>query len=140
MLRVTPNLALPDHDLEIRFVRSRGPGGQNVNKVNTRAQLRFDLAGCTQLSPDVKQRLERLAGHLLTQQGHLIIESDRFREQGRNRHDCCERLVALVRQALVKPRPRRPTRPTRGSVERRLSGKRQRSQVKQRRRQVHPDD
>ena len=130
MLRVTPTLALPESELEERFVRASGPGGQNVNKVATAVQLRFDVERSAAITDDVRQRLRLLAGSRLTTDGVLVIDARRHRTQAQNREDARERLAELLRQALVKPKRRRKTRPTKGAVERRIESKRQRSDTK----------
>ena len=130
MLAVTPSLTIPDDEIEERFARASGPGGQNVNKVETAVQLRFDLRGSRVLAVDVKARLERLAGRRLTRDGVLVLIADRFRQQERNRADARERLAALIRAALERPRPRAATRPTKASRVRRLEAKTRRGQVK----------
>ena len=129
-LQVTLGIVIPDDELEEHFVQASGPGGQNVNKVATAVQLRFDARGSSVLSPEVKERLLALAGSRATRDGVIIIDARRHRTQERNRDDARERLVELVRRALETPRPRRPTRPTRASMRRRLESKRQRSEVK----------
>jgi ribosome-associated protein len=140
MLQVTPSIAIDDSELEERFVRASGPGGQNVNKVATSVQLRFDVVRSPSLDDDVRQRLIALAGSRMTSEGVLVIEARRFRTQAGNREDARERLIAFIRQALVKPKRRRKTRPSVGSKERRLETKRRRSDAKERRRDVRGDD
>jgi ribosome-associated protein len=139
MIQVTPTLALDERDLHEEFVRAPGPGGQNVNKVATAVQLRFDLAS-SQLPEDVRARLARLAGRRLTAEGVLVIDAHRYRTRERNRTDALERLLDLVRRAAEPPKPRKPTRPTRASRERRLEGKRQRAGAKRLRRPVSADE
>ncbi|MGH6778845.1 MAG: alternative ribosome rescue aminoacyl-tRNA hydrolase ArfB [Bradyrhizobium sp.] len=132
MLRISRDLSIDENDIEIAFVRASGPGGQNVNKVATSAQLRFDTSGIA-LPSDASARLARLAGQRMTKDGIIVIQAQRFRTQERNRSDAIERLLELLREAMVKPRPRRPTRPTLASKQRRLEGKKRRSDVKSRR-------
>ena len=134
MLFVSPLVQIDERYLVEAFIRASGPGGQNVNKVATAVQLRFDVAGCDTLPDSVAERLRRLAGRRMTTDGVLIIEARRFRTQEHNREDARERLVALIRRALEPPRPRRPTKPTRAARFARLESKRQRSRAKQRRR------
>ncbi|WP_439572696.1 alternative ribosome rescue aminoacyl-tRNA hydrolase ArfB [Phreatobacter sp.] len=126
---VTPFLDLNPDDVTYSFVRASGPGGQNVNKVSTACELRFDLAAAA-LPPDIKARLVPLAGSRLTKDGVLIIQADRFRSQEMNREDALARLVALVARAAVRPKRRIATKPSRASKERRLEGKAKRSGVK----------
>ena len=136
-LLVTSRVRIPDDELEEAFIRSAGPGGQNVNKVATAVQLRFRASASSVLSDEVKARLLKLAGSRATKEGEILLEASRHRTQERNRQDARDRLVALVREALVPPPPpRRKTRPTRGSVERRLEAKKGRSDTKRMRGRV----
>jgi ribosome-associated protein len=130
MIVVTPRIVLDERELEETFVRASGPGGQNVNKLSTAVQLRFDVRRSPSLPDDVRPRLERLAGSRLTGEGVLIIVAQRHRTQERNREDARERLVDLIRRAAVAPTPRRPTKPTLASKRRRLDSKARRSRVK----------
>jgi len=124
---------------QFHFVRGSGPGGQNVNKVATTAQLRFDLAGTTSLSPAVKARLRILAGHRLSAEGALLISARNHRTQEGNRREALARLQALIVRASIEPKVRRATRPTRGSQQRRMEHKSQRKRLKQLRGRVSPD-
>ncbi len=130
MIHITNNIVLDDSEIETRFIRSSGPGGQNVNKLATAVQLRFDLRNSPALREDVRTRAMRLAGRRLTLDGILVITAQRFRTQERNRADAIERLAELLRAAAVVPIKRRATKPTAGSRERRLEGKSHRSGVK----------
>ena len=130
MIRVTPTISIDEREIEESFIRSSGPGGQNVNKLATAVQLRFDVRRSPALPDDVRQRLERLAGRRLTRDGVLIITAQQYRTQERNRQDALDRLLQMIREAAVRPVPRRPTKPTAGSRKRRLEGKRRRSAIK----------
>jgi ribosome-associated protein len=129
MLRIARDLTIDENDLEISFVRASGPGGQNVNKLSTAAQLRLDTRRIS-LPADAQARLSRLAGQRITKDGVIVIHAQRFRTQERNRTDAIDRLVGLLREAMTPPVPRRPTKPTFGSKQRRLEGKKRRSDVK----------
>ncbi|MBI5323146.1 alternative ribosome rescue aminoacyl-tRNA hydrolase ArfB [Bradyrhizobium sp.] len=129
MLRVSHALSIDEDDIDIAFVRASGPGGQNVNKLATAAQLRFDTNKVT-LADDARARLTRLAGRRMTKEGVIVIHGDRYRTQERNRADVIDRLVELLRESLIRPTPRRPTKPTFGSKQRRLEGKKRRGDVK----------
>jgi ribosome-associated protein len=132
-LRLAPGVVVSAEAVQFRFVASAGPGGQNVNKRATKAELRIGIDDLP-ISEGAKARLVRLAGQRATSGGELIIVSDRFRSQRRNRDDCVDRLRRLVAHAIAVPKPRRPTRPTLGSVRRRLETKKQRAEVKRLRR------
>jgi ribosome-associated protein len=134
VIAVTAKISIDESELDESFVRSSGPGGQNVNKLSTAVQLRFDVRHSPSLPPDVRDRLERLAGSRLTRDGVLIIIAQQYRTQGRNRDDALERLLDLIRRAAVVPVRRRPTKPTKASRERRIEGKKRRSGIKSLRR------
>jgi ribosome-associated protein len=129
MIEITPSFSLEESELLFTFIRSSGPGGQNVNKVATAAQLRFDV-NQSSLPLEVKERLRRLAGNKLTGEGELLIEAKRFRSQEQNREDALNRLIHLLRRAFEKPKTRRKTKPTAESRQRRLKAKKQRGEIK----------
>jgi ribosome-associated protein len=130
MIRVNAQIELDEREIQEDFVRASGPGGQNVNKVSTAVQLRFDVARSPSLPDPVRARLIALAGRRVTQDGVLIIEAERFRSQRRNRDDALERLIELIREACEVDKPRRPTRPTLASRKRRLDSKQRRGETK----------
>jgi ribosome-associated protein len=134
LIPINCHLFLDDSEIEESFIRASGPGGQNVNKVSSAVQLRFDLSRSRSLPEDVRERLARLAGHRLTRDGVIVIIAQRYSTQERNRQDALDRLVALIRRAAVPPTPRRPTKPSRAAKERRLQAKARRAVIKERRR------
>ncbi|WP_298259300.1 alternative ribosome rescue aminoacyl-tRNA hydrolase ArfB [Bradyrhizobium sp.] len=139
MLGIGRGLSVDENDLDISFVRASGPGGQNVNKLSTAAQLRYDTHRLA-LPTDAASRLLRLAGQRMTKDGVIVIHAQRFRTQERNRSDAIERLVELLREAMIRPTPRRATRPTFASKQRRLEGKKRRGDIKARRGSRGVDD
>ena len=130
MIQITPHISLHDDEIHEEFVRSSGAGGQNVNKVATAVQLRFDITNSPSLSDEVKERLLRLVGNRATSEGVLILKAQSARTQERNREEALARLVSLVLQATIRPIVRRATKPTRASVQRRLHEKRSQSERK----------
>jgi len=139
LIPINGHLFLDESEIEESFVRASGPGGQNVNKVSSAVQIRFDLSGSRSLPQDVRERLARLAGRRRTGDGVIVIIAQRYRTQERNRRDALDRLIALIRRAAVPPTPRRPTKPSRAAKERRLQAKARRATVKQQRRTA-PDE
>jgi ribosome-associated protein len=134
MLYITPTIAVNENEIQLDFVRASGPGGQHVNKAATAVQLHFDVANSPSLPDDVRQRLIRLAGSRISEDGVLVIDARRFRSQERNRQDAVDRLVELIQQAAEEPKHRRKTKPSAGSKKRRLEAKRRRGQTKRLRR------
>ena len=140
MIRVTPRISIDEREIRQRFIRASGPGGQNINKVATAVQIRFDVARSPSLPPDVRERVMRLAGTRMTKQGILVIDARRFRTQERNRQDAIDRLLALIRVAAVKPKVRRKTSPPLVAKKRRLEAKRRRSASKELRQRVSTNE
>jgi ribosome-associated protein len=138
-IEITPTFSLPDESVSLKFIRAGGPGGQNVNKVASAVQLRFDPSLCA-FNANALARLHRLAGRRLADSGEIVISAQRFRTQEHNKRDAYERLVEMVTQALIEPKLRRATKPTRASKERRLVSKTQRGQTKSLRRRVGGDE
>jgi ribosome-associated protein len=139
MLTITPSLVIPDDEFTWTYVRAGGPGGQNVNKVSSKAVMRWNVLASPSIPADVKARFQQREGGRITSTGDILITSQRFRDQERNRQDCLEKLAALLRAAATAPRRRKRTRPTKGSIEARLRAKKQRSGSKASRRMPSED-
>jgi ribosome-associated protein len=138
MIHITDTIGIDEDEIRYHFIRASGPGGQNVNKASTAVQLRFDVGNSPSLTDDVRDRLTRLAGRQVSEDGLLIIDARRFRTQERNRKDALSRLVGLIHKAAEKPKPRRKTRPTFASKEQRLEAKHHQAKTKRMRRPVSP--
>jgi ribosome-associated protein len=133
MIQITPSISINENEIEEHFIRSPGPGGQNVNKTESAVQLRFNARSSPALSNAIFLRLKPLAGRRMTRDGVIVITANRFRAQEQNRRDAMDRLIALIREAAVPPKYRRPTKPSKGAIQSRLDSKRRQSEIKKRR-------
>jgi len=140
MIKITDDIAIGEEEINLKFVRSSGPGGQNVNKVSTAVQLRFNVVGSPTLPADIRSRLMELAGNRITEEGVLVIDAQQYSTQERNRQAAIDRLVNLIKEASIPPKVRRKTKPSAGSKKRRLESKRRRSEIKQNRKPVNDYD
>ena len=136
MIQITDSIALNEREIDLEFIRASGPGGQNVNKISSAVQLRFNAAGSSVINDATYQRLKRIAGYRMTTEGVLIIKASRFRSQEQNRKDAINRLVLLIRAAMQKPKIRQPTKPSVASQQRRMAAKRHRGEIKRRRKKI----
>ena len=140
MIKITDDIAIGEEEINLKFVRSSGPGGQNVNKVSTAVQLRFNVVGSPTLPADIRSRLMELAGNRITEEGVLVVDAQQYSTQERNRQAAIDRLVNLIKEASIPPKVRRKTKPSAGSKKRRLESKRRRSEIKQSRKPVNDYD
>lgn len=140
MIKITDDIAIGEEEINFKFVRSSGPGGQNVNKVSTAVKLRFNVVDSPTLPADIRSRLMELAGNRITEEGVLVIDAQQYSTQERNRQAAIDRLVNLIKEASIPPKVRRKTKPSAGSKKRRLESKRRRSEIKQHRKPVNDYD